>query len=156
MASNGVIRQGLVSVKKDGGWFWNTKWLVLKEMTLTFHKSETSPPESVILLRDITNFERTDLKSHCLVLETQSRKPRLFLSLKTDTELYRWHDSIYSLSPLNGVSDPVNFVHNVHVAFDPFTGIFTGLPDQWIKLLDDEDYAHRQAVQDVLDFYADR
>jgi hypothetical protein len=39
----GVVRQGPVSVKEDGtfaSWIWKVKWLVLKEMTLTLHKSE--------------------------------------------------------------------------------------------------------------------
>lgn len=41
--SGGVVRQGPVSVKEDGtltSWIWKVKWLVLKEMTLTLHKSE--------------------------------------------------------------------------------------------------------------------
>lgn len=42
-SSGGVVRQGPVSVKEDGtltSWIWKVKWLVLKEMTLTLHKSE--------------------------------------------------------------------------------------------------------------------
>jgi len=78
-----------------------------------------------------------------------------------------------------GVSNPTNFVHQVHVGFDPVTGHFTvrrllstsrskcnnpllqGLPEQWHKLLTNsaitqEDYAKNpQAVLDVLEFYTD-
>ncbi|KAJ6554009.1 STE/STE20/PAKA protein kinase [Mycena vulgaris] len=159
----GVVRQGPVSVKEDGtfaSWIWKVKWLVLKEMTLTLHKSENSPQQSVILLRDIANIERTDLKPYCLLLETQDRK-RFFLSLKNDEELYGWQDDVYSRSPLMGVSNPTNFVHKVHVGFDPVSGAFTGMPDQWSKLLTKsaitrEDYAKDpQAVLDVLEFYTD-
>ncbi|KAJ7719639.1 Pkinase-domain-containing protein [Mycena maculata] len=159
----GVVRQGNVSVKEDGtfaSWIWKVKWLVLKEMTLTMHKSENSPQQSVILLRDIANIERTDLKPYCLLLETQDRK-RYFLSLKNDEELYGWQDDVYSRSPLMGVSNPTNFVHKVHVGFDPVSGAFTGMPDQWSKLLTKsaitrEDYAKDpQAVLDVLEFYTD-
>ncbi|KAJ7938236.1 STE/STE20/PAKA protein kinase [Mycena leptocephala] len=159
----GVVRQGPVSVKEDGtfaSWIWKVKWLVLKEMTLTLHKSEGSPQQSVILLRDIANIERTDLKPYCLLLETQDRK-RYFLSLKNDEELYGWQDDVYSRSPLMGVSNPTNFVHKVHVGFDPVSGAFTGMPDQWSKLLTKsaitrEDYAKDpQAVLDVLEFYTD-
>lgn len=34
-------------------------------------------------------------------------------------------EDIYSRSPLMGVSQPTNFVHQVHVGFDPITGGFT-------------------------------
>ena len=70
-------------------------------------------------------------------------------------------DDIYSRSPLMGVSNPTNFVHQVHVGFDPVSGAFTGLPDQWTRLLTSsaitkEDYAKNpQAVLDVLEFYTD-
>ncbi|KAN0065410.1 Protein kinase [Thecaphora frezii] len=70
-------------------------------------------------------------------------------------------DDIYSRSPLMGVSSPTNFVHQVHVGFDPISGAFTGLPEQWSKLLTTsaitrEDYEKNpQAVLDVLEFYTD-
>lgn len=60
-----------------------------------------------------------------------------------------------------GVSSPTDFVHQVHVGFDPVSGAFTGLPDQWTRLLTTsaitkEDYAKNpQAVLDVLEFYTD-
>lgn len=60
-----------------------------------------------------------------------------------------------------GVSNPTNFVHQVHVGFDPVSGAFTGLPEQWTRLLTSsaitkEDYAKNpQAVLDVLEFYTD-
>ncbi|KAJ7223113.1 STE/STE20/PAKA protein kinase [Mycena pura] len=161
--AGGVVRQGPVSVKEDGtltSWIWKIKWLVLKDMTLTLHKSENSPQQSVIFLRDITSIERTDLKPYCLLLETQDRK-RYYFSLKNDEELYGWQDDIYSRSPLMGFSAPTNFVHKVHVGFDPVSGAFTGMPDQWAKLLTKsaitrEDYAKDpQAVLDVLEFYTD-
>ncbi|KAJ7233322.1 P21-Rho-binding domain-containing protein [Mycena rebaudengoi] len=159
-----VVRQGPVSVKEDGtfaSWMWRYKWLTLDVAALSLHKSENSPQQSVILLRDIAKFERTELKPYCLLLETQDGK-RYFLSLKNDEELYGWQDDVYSRSPLMAItSNPTNFVHNVHVAFDPVSGAFTGMPDQWSKLLTKpaiarEDYAKDpQAVLDVLEFYAD-
>jgi hypothetical protein len=78
---------------------------------------------ATINLRDITNIERIDLKPYCLLLETKDK--RFHLSLKNDEELYGWQDDIYSRSPLMGVSNPTNFVHQVHVGFDPVTGAFT-------------------------------
>ncbi|KAF9643040.1 Pkinase-domain-containing protein [Thelephora ganbajun] len=157
-----VVRSGTVSIKEDGfatSWLWRPKWLVLKEQTLSIHKSETSSPSGIISLRDITNIERIDLKPYCLLLETKDK--RFHLSLKNDEELYGWQDDIYSRSPLMGVSNPTNFVHQVHVGFDPITGAFTGMPETWQKLLTKsaitrEDYAKDpQAVLDVLEFYTD-
>ena len=49
----------------------------------------------------------------------------MFFSLKSDEELYGWQDDIYQRSPLMGVSNPTNFVHKVHVGFDPVSGAFT-------------------------------
>ncbi|KAI0729129.1 Pkinase-domain-containing protein [Fomitopsis betulina] len=157
-----VIRAGVVAVKEDGivSWLWRPKWLVLKEGSLFIHKSESSPQHQYLIqLSDIANIERTDLKPYCLLLETKDK--RWLLSLKNDEELYGWQDDIYSRSPMAGVSNPTNFVHKVHVGFDPVSGAFTGLPDAWSKLLTKsaitrEDYARDpQAVLDVLEFYTD-
>lgn len=113
---------------------------------------------TIILLRDVTNVSRTDLKPYCIELQTRDRT--YLLQLKSDEELYGWMDDIYHRSPLGG-SAPTNFVHQVHVGFDPVSGSFTGLPDQWMRLLTKsaitkEDYAKNpQAVLDVLEFYTD-
>src|SRR5271169_2575553 len=59
-----------------------------------------------------------------------------------------------------GVSNPTNFTHKVHVGYDPLSGGFTGLPEEWAKLLNasaitKEDYARNpQAVIEVLEFYS--
>ncbi|KAH9010842.1 Pkinase-domain-containing protein [Lactarius pseudohatsudake] len=158
---SGVIRQGPVGFKEDAfaSWIWREKWLVLKEQTLSVHKNEAAGPQSIIQLRELANIERTDLKPYCLLLETRDK--RYYLSLKGDEELYGWQDDIYSRSPLSGVSNPTNFVHKVHVGFDPVSGAFTGMPEQWSKLLTQsaitrEDYQRNpQAVLDVLEFYTD-
>lgn len=129
--------------------------------------------QTLVHLSDISLIERVDLKPYCLLLETaqvpnsSNAAPnppgrRFHLSLKSDKELYEWQDDIYSRSPLMGVSGPTNFVHKVHVGFDPVSGAFTGMPDQWSKLLTKsnitkDDYAKDpQAVLDVLEFYTDR
>ncbi|KAH6890934.1 STE/STE20/PAKA protein kinase [Coprinopsis sp. MPI-PUGE-AT-0042] len=157
-----IVRSGPVSMKEDGfgNWLWQRRWLVLRDQALSIHKSENSSQLSSIWLRDVSNIERTDLKPYCLLLETKDK--RYFLSLKNDEELYGWQDDVYSRSPLMGFGGPTNFVHKVHVGFDPVSGAFTGLPEQWSKLLTKsaitrEDYAKDpQAVLDVLEFYTDR
>ncbi|KJA26516.1 hypothetical protein HYPSUDRAFT_132749 [Hypholoma sublateritium FD-334 SS-4] len=156
-----VVRSGSVSIKEEGfaNWLFTRKYLVLKEQTLSIHRNEQSPQQSVIWLRDIANIERIDMKPYCLLLEVKDRK--MYISLKSDEELYGWLDDVYSRSPLMGVSNPTNFVHKVHVGFDPVSGAFTGMPEQWSKLLTKsaitrEDYAKDpQAVLDVLEFYTD-
>jgi serine/threonine-protein kinase CLA4 len=77
----------------------------------------------MLLLADITSVDRTDLRPYCLLIETRDRK--IHLSFKSDDEVYGWKDDIYARSPLMGFSNPVNFVHKIHVGFDPNTGNFT-------------------------------
>jgi protein-serine/threonine kinase len=114
---------------------------------------------ALVFLKEITNVTRTDLKPYCIEIETKDKT--YYLQLKSDEELYGWMDDVYSRSPLMGVSSPTNFVHQVHVGFDPVSGAFTGLPEQWTRLLTTsaitkEDYAKNpQAVLDVLEFYTD-
>ncbi|UZJ54217.1 hypothetical protein CBS101457_003537 [Exobasidium rhododendri] len=158
----GIVRKGYVSVKEDGirSWIWSKRWLALREQTLTLHKNETTyQAVALIFLKEIINVTRTDLKPYCIEIETKEKT--YFLQLKNDEELYGWMDDVYSRSPLMGVSSPTNFVHQVHVGFDPISGAFTGLPEQWTRLLTTsaitkEDYAKNpQAVLDVLEFYTD-
>ncbi|KAB5593759.1 P21 activated kinase [Ceratobasidium theobromae] len=87
---------------------------------------------------------------------------RKWMVLKEQTlSFHKNEDEIYNRSPLMGVSNPTNFVHKIHVGFDPVSGAFTGLPEQWTKLLTSsaitrEDYAKNpQAVLEVLEFYTD-
>jgi hypothetical protein len=135
-----VVRSGVVSVKEDGfaSWLWRPKWLTLSEQTLTIHRHsgrvsilfcspslalimivrpQSSAPQKLIFLRDITNIERVNLKPHCLLLETQEK--RCLFSLKSDAELYGWQDDIYARSLSIGVGNPTSFSHHIHVAFDP-------------------------------------
>ena len=129
-----------------------------KRRTFFYSHQATYQASTIVLLRDVTNISRTDLKPYCIEVETKDKK--FYMQLKSDEELYGWMDDMYHRSPL-GASSPTNFVHQVHVGFDPVSGSFTGLPDQWMRLLTKsaitkEDYAKNpQAVLDVLEFYTD-
>lgn len=109
-----------------------------------------------MFLEEIKNVQRAELKPYCMELETKEKT--YYFSFGSDAELYSWMEELY---PQSKVSIPTNFVHQVHVGFDPATGAFTGLPDQWTKLLNassitKEDTAKNpQAVLDVLEFYTD-
>ncbi|ORY08392.1 Pkinase-domain-containing protein [Basidiobolus meristosporus CBS 931.73] len=158
-----VVKRGHLSLKEEGlrAWIWSKRWALLRELTLTFHKNETSPqPVALIFLKEILAVNRTDLRPYCFEIITKDRT--YFLSCKSDEEVYSWMDAVYQRSPLMGVSNPTNFQHKIHVDFDVNTGMFTGLPEQWVKLLSAsaitrEDYTNNpQAVLQALEFYTDQ
>ncbi|TIB69288.1 Pkinase-domain-containing protein [Wallemia mellicola] len=155
-------RRGWASIKDDSpimSWLWTKKWIVLNPRTIDIYKNDSAPaPQMAIQLNKIIAVERTDQKPFCVEITTNKVYS---LAFKSDDELYAWLDDIYNASPL-GVTTPTDFVHQVHVGFDPVSGAFTGLPEQWNKLLQTsaitkEDYAKNpQAVLDVLEFYTDQ
>ncbi|QSL66867.1 hypothetical protein MERGE_001254 [Pneumocystis wakefieldiae] len=154
-------------------WIWAKKYLVLKEKILYILKNESSTsPGLSIPLREIANVSRIGLKDYCFeivrdpgmgmcIRNGSGTKKSYFVSLKSDNDLYSWMDEIYSRCPLMMVSNPTNFTHKVHVGFDPKSGGFTGLPEEWTRLLTasaitKEDYAKNpEAVIEVLQFYSD-
>jgi hypothetical protein len=62
-------------------------------------------------------------------------------------------------SPRIEISNPYNPVHVTHVGYNSATGEFTGLPQEWKKMLEDagitrqEQQAHPQAIMDIIGFY---
>ena len=165
---NTIVKQGWASVKEDGikSWIWTKKYLILREGALNIMKNDTSASiSSQVPLREVTNVQRVETKGFCFEIirdmGASGGNKSYFISLKSDSELYAWLDEIYNRCPLMGVSGPTNFTHKVHVGFDPVSGGFTGLPDEWSKLLKTsaitrDDYAKNpQAVIEVLGFYSD-
>nr|XP_019008788.1 STE/STE20/PAKA protein kinase [Kwoniella pini CBS 10737]OCF47569.1 STE/STE20/PAKA protein kinase [Kwoniella pini CBS 10737] len=158
--ANQTVRSGYASVKEEGlrAFMWSKRWLVLGGTELSMYKNEqSSTPVFVLPLSDIHDVQRVDMKPFCIELETKEKL--LYFTFRSDDEVYAWMDDIYNRSPLMGVSGPTNFVHQVHVGFDPISGGFTGLPPQWSKLLTssaitrEEAARHPEAVLDVLQFY---
>lgn len=125
-SSGDIIRQGYCSTKEDGliSFRWNRRWVVLRENSITFHKSENAPQNSRILLADITNIDRTDLKPYCLLIEMNDRN-KLYLCFSNDSQVYGWKDDIYVRTPLIGVGIPSGVSHNSTVGPDPKTGELT-------------------------------
>lgn len=157
-----IIKDGYLSVKEEGlrAWIWSKRFCVLRDQALTFHRNEQSGQcVALIFLKEINSVTRTELKPYCFEIAVKDKT--YYIACKNDDELYSWMDEIYNRSPL-GVSGPTNFVHQMHVGFDPHTGAFTGMPDQWTKLLKGsaitaEDAAKNpQAVLDVLEFYTEQ
>lgn len=173
--SDGKIHEGWASIKEDGlkSLYWTKKYLILREISLDFHKNESSTSMSLsIPLKDIVSVNRTDLKPYCFEvirmassqqgMSSDAPRRTVFVSVKSDQDLYAWIDEVYSRCPsMGGVSNPTNFTHKVHVGFDPVSGGFTGLPEEWSKLLNSsaitkEDYQKNpQAVIEVLEFYTE-
>ncbi|OAD73889.1 hypothetical protein PHYBLDRAFT_112298 [Phycomyces blakesleeanus NRRL 1555(-)] len=157
-----IIKDGYISVKEDGlrAWIWSKRFSVLRDQALTFHRNEQSGQcVALIFLKDVNSVTRTDLKPYCFEIGTKEKT--YYIACKSDEDLYSWMDEIYNRSSV-GSSGPTNFVHEVHVGFDPVTGAFSGLPDQWTRLLKGsaitaEDAAKNpQAVLDVLEFYTEQ
>ncbi|PWW78038.1 PBD-domain-containing protein [Tuber magnatum] len=172
------IREGWATIKEDGlkSLYWAKKYIILRELSLDFLKTETSSsPTLSVSLKDIVSVNRTDMKPYCFEVvrmassqnganSMASDAPRrtVFVSVKSEQELYDWVEDVYSRCPsMGGVSNPTNFTHKVHVGFDPISGGFTGLPEEWSKLLNSsaitkEDYQKNpQAVIEVLEFYTE-
>ncbi|BEJ13853.1 hypothetical protein CspHIS471_0310270 [Cutaneotrichosporon sp. HIS471] len=162
-AISAIVRTGAASVKEEGirSFLWSKKWLVLTMNELQIFKNEqSSSPSLVLQLVDVVDVQRVDAKPFCIEVEIKDKL--MFFAFRSDEELYGWMEDIYSRSPLMGVSRPTNFVHQVHVGFDPVSGGFTGLPPQWSKLLTssaitkEEAARHPEAVLDVLQFYTNQ
>ncbi|RCI06485.1 Protein kinase [Rhizopus stolonifer] len=149
-----IKKDGYLQVKEDGlrAWIWSKRYVVLRDQ-------QTGLCVATVLLKEMTSVTRSELKPYCFELGTKTKT--YYIACRNDEELYSWMDEIYNRSPL-GVSVPTDFVHKVHVGFDPITGAFTGLPDQWNVLLKGskitpEDAAKNpQAVLEALEFYTEQ
>ena len=175
--SSGVVKQGLIKYKEEGfgNVLWKTKWVVLRQNTLEFQKSEGGKISFTILLAHVTSVSRFDSIPLCIELVRASNpsahanvaireqpQKSMYMKFDADDELYEWQDGIYTRCPaISGVSAPTNFDHRVHVGFDPQKGGFTGLPPEWERLLTTsaltrDDYLRNpEAVIEVLEFYTD-
>ncbi|KAJ2009861.1 Protein kinase [Coemansia thaxteri] len=139
-----IYKYGYISLKES--WMWSRRWAKAIQAT------------ALIFLKEVNSVSRSELKTYCVEIKTKDRD--YYIQCASDDDLYSWLDSIYEKCPLlSGVSPPSNFHHQVHVDFDPVSGMFIGLPDKWAKLLQSsnitqQDYAQNpQAVLDVLEFY---
>ncbi|MBW0505444.1 hypothetical protein O181_045159 [Austropuccinia psidii MF-1] len=156
-----VVRGGFARLKQGRlkSLIWSQRWLVLREQTLAFHKSQTSKASALISLKKVSSVTRSNLRLYCLELATKDKS--YYLAFSNKEELDSWLNDINIRAPRIGVSNPTDFVHQVHVGFDPVSGGFVGLPEQWTGFLANstltkEDYAKNpQAVLDVLEFYTD-
>jgi protein-serine/threonine kinase len=170
-----IIKQGYVGLpSKNPFQQWKSRYLILRQDILDFHKNENGKGLYKIQLSDVISVDRVPDDNGDPVFEIRRNLTNSYpgppgddengvrslrICVKTDDELYEWIDCIYARCP-GGVSNPSNFSHAVHVGFNPQTGQFTGLPEEWTRLLNSsaitkEDVEKNpQAVFEVLDFYS--
>ncbi|KAI9823806.1 MAG: Protein kinase [Phylliscum demangeonii] len=180
-----IIKQGNAKVREFSarlGWWWSSRFLILREHSLDICKSEANPKiVHSIQHRDVLGVSRGEGAPFVFDIarvihngsSEPSSEPRLRVNrnlpsrtlqcqVKTEEELYEWIDLIYFRCPtVAGVSNPTNFSHQVHVGYDPVTGAFVGLPAEWERLLNasaltqEDCKKNPQAVIEVLEFYSD-
>ena len=173
-----IIKEGWVRSKEDkflAG--WNERYLILREFRLDFMKNENGKCMQTVQLNTVTGVSRSETTRMAFEI-TRIANPKdsagkailnrdlptktVTCEVRNDDEIYDWIDKIYERCPgMGGVSNPTNFSHRIHVGFDPQTGGFVGLPQEWEKLLTasaitKEDYKKNpQAVIEVLEFYSE-
>ncbi|KIW38246.1 uncharacterized protein PV06_09229 [Exophiala oligosperma] len=174
-----IIKEGHVRCKEDKFLAqWNQRYLILREYRLDFMKSETGKCMQSIQLNTVTGVTRSEDTRMAFEI-TRIANPKdtggkvivsrdlptrtITCEVRNDDEIYEWIDKIYERCPgMGGVSNPTNFSHRIHVGFDPQTGGFVGLPQEWEKLLNSsaitrDDYKKNpQAVIEVLQFVSDQ
>lgn len=174
-----IIKEGHVRCKEDKFLAqWNQRYLILREFRLDFLKSENGKLMQSIQLNTVTGVTRSEETRMAFeisrianpkdaagkVIMPQNLPTRtITCEVRNDDEIYDWIDKIYERCPgMGGVSNPTNFSHRIHVGFDPQTGGFVGLPQEWEKLLNNsaitrDDYKKNpQAVIEVLQFVSDQ
>ncbi|RMD40661.1 hypothetical protein DV735_g4486, partial [Chaetothyriales sp. CBS 134920] len=174
-----IIKEGWARCKEDkflAG--WNDRYMVLREFRIDFLKNENGKLMTSILLNTVTGVSRSestrmafeitrianpkDSQGKATILSRDLPTKTVTCEVTSDDDIYDWIDKIYERCPgMGGVSNPTNFSHRIHVGFDPQTGGFVGLPQEWEKLLTasaitKEDYKKNpQAVIEVLEFYSE-
>ncbi|KAI1612207.1 protein-serine/threonine kinase [Exophiala viscosa] len=174
-----IIKEGHVRCKEDKFLAqWNQRYLILREFRLDFLKSENGKLMQSIQLNTVTGVTRSeDTRMAFEIIRIANPKDAtgkvimardlptrtITCEVRNDDEIYDWIDKIYERCPgMGGVSNPTNFSHRIHVGFDPQTGGFVGLPQEWEKLLNNsaitrDDYKKNpQAVIEVLQFVSDQ
>jgi protein-serine/threonine kinase len=158
------------------GLVWNDRFLLLREYTLDFMKSnESGKVNNTIYLKDVINITRSEVHPYSFEI-TRTLSPNngqspprdgptkvTICKVTTSDEVSSWIDSSYTRCQSMGVvSNPTNYTNRVHVGFDPVSGAFVGLPPEWERLLassaiSKDDYQRNpEAVVEVLNFYTEK
>ncbi|ORX95568.1 hypothetical protein K493DRAFT_184572, partial [Basidiobolus meristosporus CBS 931.73] len=105
-------------------WLWSKRLVMIKNTCITIHKPQSEEKAlETLFFEEIRDLERSDSRTYCIKVVTELKT--LFLSFKSDEEMWSWMDVIYKRSPMKGVSSPTNFNHTAHISFDVSTGKIT-------------------------------
>lgn len=163
-----AIKSGEIELRDEGFFLkkWTPKWAVMRSDSLSFYKKEGAPnPQTIIFLTEVKRVSRTDKRNFCLEVHTEastSGKERIwYLAFVDEVALYDWMEVIEKYSPRLAASAPTGFKHINHVTYDPESGGFQGLPEQWAELLGASKISKQEVeenpslVLNVLKFYAE-
>lgn len=156
------MKSDYVFVRDEGirSFHWSKRWIVLHPQELTLHYSpDDASVVAAIPLSEINSVGRNEAKPFCLLVKTEKKK--FYLSFPSEKGMFDWQDCIEKNAPMLAASVPTGFKHLNHVDFDPETGTFKGLPDEWNNMLGnskitaDEMRENPEVVLGVLKFYAE-
>lgn len=141
---------------------WQKRYMVITDKYIQIAKPGSKQDSEYVMripLTTIASASRTQIKRNCFELvRCTERNPSsvehyhgeqkiLYVVTKSEQELHKWLDVIFSKCPLlSGVSLPTNFTHKVHVGYDPETSTFIGMPTNWEKLLKSNNGGPRQPL----------
>lgn len=155
--------EGLKSVLLKGFKKFPKRYALIRDGTFNLYKSEElGTPVLQLFCRDIARVPRGDAAEFCLEVHSfklDGSNKVTTLSFKTEDDFYQWQTALEDSSPRIREEAPGNIVHEQHVEFDPNTGNFTGLSDEWAKLLGtskitkEEMQENPDAVLGVLEFF---
>ena len=162
---------GIFKTKRSGGGLgslgWSRRWVVLRDGSMTFLKNESSHsnPLLVIFTKNICAIGRSEEKEFCLELtyldDATGRRESLLMWHQHEDDMYEWMEAVEKTSPRLQATLPTGFKHLNHAEFDPATGAFKGLPEQWNQLLGqskiskEEMKENPEVVLNVLRFYTE-
>ncbi|KAK9718733.1 Protein kinase [Basidiobolus ranarum] len=151
-----AIKRGYLSVRGTGmtSWLWSKRLVMLKNTCVTIHKQQNEDKAlETLFFEEIRDLERCSSRTYCVKVATELRT--LFISFKSDDEMWSWMDAIYKRSPMKGVSNPTNFNHTAHISFDDSTGMITTLDSNITapQLSKNTLLENPEILQDLLEMY---
>ncbi len=156
-----IVDGRLVFFKRDAGQAVGT---TASEREESVTENESSTPS--VGLDQICKVRRVDEREFCLQVHVKGpseghKDTTVTLAFATEADMYAWMDTFEQRSARLCESIPTSFKHINHVTYDPTSGLFVGLPEQWSTLLghsniNKEDVeSNPEAVLNVLKFYTD-
>ncbi len=141
------------------------RFAFIRDGTFNMYKTAeiTASPTFLLFTRDITRVTRSDDADYGLEIWTRTvdgKEMKTVISFKEEEDYFQWEAAFEDSSPQLQQSGPTDFQHLTHVEFDPESGNFKGLSEEWAKILGasnitkEEMRENPDAVIGVLKFFA--